>query len=682
MSQDPDTHPDQQPQPAAAQPPAGAWPPGYQPPAGAWPPGYQPPYPPQGYQYPQHQGYQYPPQGYPQGYPPQQPGYPPQQGYPPQAYYPQHAPQGYAPPQGYVQPQGYAQPPQGYAAASAAPPAGVAAPRPVIPPPMTAPVQEYHEHHVWTDESGEHVIEAPHEATLASEIHLASELEKGKRRKFGTGTFVTVLILHAVAIFLAGLYVVQKIYFTEKKKLTFSNEGVRATAQQSKHDVKMAKKKSMGGMPQAKRLTSSASNTKFTLPEIPMSSSDQVTPGIIGGGMGGTGPGFGIGGPGGGPGGGMKGGIFMALPNLMKGRCDKGDRDKLVRDSGGTPECDEAVTKSLAWLKTKQNPDGSWGTQHKPAMTGLCLLAYLGHCETPDSRAYGETVLKAMMYLIDLGLKNDGLLAPTPTMQQQTPYEHGIAAYALTESYTMSRYGTKKIPNLKEVVESAAQIIIKGQGSDFGWSYKYGPPEATGSDTSVAGWQIQALNAMRHSGLKIEGLQNCFEKGLDYLESAQDPGSKGFRYRGGAGGGTFGMTGVGCLGLIVGGRENKGGNVKDGIKFILSAAEPGGGKDTRVESLNYNSESSDLYAWYYITQVCYMRGGSAWSKWNKHWRDAVVKSQSPDGSWPAEGAPAGAHSSSGAGADAIYYRTALCTLMLEVYYRYLPATDRRGNNND
>ena len=32
-----------------------------------------------------------------------------------------------------------------------------------------------------------------------------------------------------------------------------------------------------------------------------------------------------------------------------------------------------------------------------------------------------------------------------------------------------------------------------------------------------------------------------------------------------------------------------------------------------------------------------------------------------------------------AGPDAEIYRTALCTLMLEVYYRYLPATDTKGS---
>ena len=41
--------------------------------------------------------------------------------------------------------------------------------------------------------------------------------------------------------------------------------------------------------------------------------------------------------------------------------------------------------KSLRWMKQTQNKDGSWGNR-KVAYTGLALLAYLGHCETPRNR--------------------------------------------------------------------------------------------------------------------------------------------------------------------------------------------------------------------------------------------------------------------------------------------------------
>jgi hypothetical protein len=68
-----------------------------------------------------------------------------------------------------------------------------------------------------------------------------------------------------------------------------------------------------------------------------------------------------------------------------------------------------------------------------------------------------------------------------------------------------------------------------------------------------------------------------------------------------------------------------------------------------------------------------MFGGSAWQKWNRWFQDEVVGAQNPDGSWPVPGGkthgPAGDGSKTGA-----VYRTTLCILMLEVFYRYMPTT--------
>ena len=68
---------------------------------------------------------------------------------------------------------------------------------------------------------------------------------------------------------------------------------------------------------------------------------------------------------------------------------------KRIAEKGGTPQCEEAVVKSLRWLKKQQNGNGSWGEgQCRASMTGISLLAYLAHCETPLSEEFGENVLK------------------------------------------------------------------------------------------------------------------------------------------------------------------------------------------------------------------------------------------------------------------------------------------------
>lgn len=82
------------------------------------------------------------------------------------------------------------------------------------------------------------------------------------------------------------------------------------------------------------------------------------------------------------------------IPGIISKRCDLNDRMKRITENGGTPQCEEAVVKSLRWLKKQQNKDGSWGGaphNYKCAMTGLALLSYLAHCETPLSEEFGKT---------------------------------------------------------------------------------------------------------------------------------------------------------------------------------------------------------------------------------------------------------------------------------------------------
>jgi hypothetical protein len=56
-------------------------------------------------------------------------------------------------------------------------------------------------------------------------------------------------------------------------------------------------------------------------------------------------------------------------------------------------------------------------------------------------------------------------------------------------------------------------------------------------------------------------------------------------------------------------------------------------------------------------------GGSEWQKYNALFREQLLSNQNDNGSWPKPGA---------GGSD--HYSSCLSTLMLEVYYRFLPGT--------
>ena len=93
---------------------------------------------------------------------------------------------------------------------------------------------------------------------------------------------------------------------------------------------------------------------------------------------------------------------------------------------------------------------------------------------------------------------------------------------------------------------------------------------------------------------------------------------------------------------------------------------------------DWNSADSDLYGHYYAVQAMLNHGGKAWEKYNTLFRDQVLNNQNDDGSYTVIKAGgkinAVGGSFQGTNAFSVHYRTCLATLMLEAYYRFLPAT--------
>ena len=93
-----------------------------------------------------------------------------------------------------------------------------------------------------------------------------------------------------------------------------------------------------------------------------------------------------------------------------------------------------------------------------------------------------------------------------------------------------------------------------------------------------------------------------------------------------------------------------------------------------VESAEYLAErlpdasDTNFYYWYYGTLACFQHQGDVWEQWNGAMRKVLLPSQETSGrragSWTPEG--------NWADAAGRVVQTALATLCLEVYYRYLP----------
>jgi len=329
-------------------------------------------------------------------------------------------------------------------------------------------------------------------------------------------------------------------------------------------------------------------------------------------------------------------------------------RAAALSENNGKPASEAAVVNALRWLQKNQNPDGTWGKSFPGAMTGLALLCFLGHGETPAvSQEFGVTVNNAINAVVAEGTKTRGKLIFHGTeFTQSSVYEHGMATYAACEAYTMT-----KDERLAPIVKQAIGYILDGQATDGGWMYAYS--KVTPSDTSVSGWQIQALHAAKLTGLPIDGIPAALDNAMKDLDRVFDPVSGTFGYR--VPGNHPTTTGIGVLCKIQwqGKTDHM---VAAGLKSIL---------DQPV--VRYHDKTASLYTWYYNTQACFMAGGGAWQRWNKMFQDELIRAQAPDGSWPvSEGSDVGGMDANET-IDGQLYRSCLCTLMLEVYYRFLPS---------
>jgi len=352
----------------------------------------------------------------------------------------------------------------------------------------------------------------------------------------------------------------------------------------------------------------------------------------------------------------------LKISALYEGRSAIG-RMNALKKGGGNQKTESAVLRALRWLKKTQNENGSWTTDknYQEAITGLCLLAYLAHGETPTSEEFGVTVQKSMQYL------SDRVNANAIPKGNHYPYINGIVAYALAEAYGMT-----KIPFLRPPMEASLQVIIDGQQSGGGYDYNY--KQEARWDLSVAGWQYQAMKAGFVAGANVKDLSKGMEKGVSFIRnvSYKKPHSEKERPFGYAspGGGSDGMQGAAVLCLQLLG-EGSCPEAKDGIEFI----------DKIVNNAKHSNESrvqwrddmwttpglhaNPLYYWYYCTQAMFHAGQRPWKDWNDHFSPMCIAKQNPEGYWSSPGATK-QHSIDK------WYTTALCALSLQVYYRYLP----------
>lgn len=331
-------------------------------------------------------------------------------------------------------------------------------------------------------------------------------------------------------------------------------------------------------------------------------------------------------------------------------------RRDVVKRMGGSDETEAAVKRALQWLARHQDSSGKWDAadfddhcgrcggasdfEVDIATTGLSLLCFLAADHTHQGQGpYRDNVRRGLDWLMSIQNDEGGLI------RSETMYSHGIATLALSEAYGMTGD-----PALERSVESAVRFVHGARNTRRGgWRYE---PRQSG-DTSVLGWQIMALKSARMAGIDIP--QSDFDAASDWLDrvsSDSRPGLYAYLPRRRP---TPAMTAEGMFVQQLLGRS------RDEARMVQSA-------DFVARQVPDWPSHVNTYYWYYATLALFQHQGEHWRRWNQAVTEQLLEHQHRDGpsagTWDPVGewAPVGGR----------VYQTALCTLMLEVYYRYLP----------
>lgn len=337
----------------------------------------------------------------------------------------------------------------------------------------------------------------------------------------------------------------------------------------------------------------------------------------------------------------------------------KGVRKAMVGGYGGTKASERAVGAALNWFARHQNADGSWaldrytkgcqdgscsgvGTlKSDNAATSLALLAYLGAGQTHKSKGpYRKAIFGGIASLLNSQKSDGDLRGPSGTM-----YVHALSTLVLCEAFGMS--GDKQVG---ASAQRAIHFIERAQDpKGGGWRYQPGEP----GDTSVAGWQMMALKSGVMANLAVNPQTIA---GLDtFLKSVASGNNKGlFAYQAGTPPSPT-MTSVGMLCTQYLGAQRNDPRLTEGVGNLLANLPDGNVRNS--------------YYWYYGTLAMHNLPGPEWDLWNRRMRRILIDSQvrygCAAGSWSPQG-----HSHCDPGGRILV--TSLCTLTLEVYYRYLP----------
>jgi len=282
------------------------------------------------------------------------------------------------------------------------------------------------------------------------------------------------------------------------------------------------------------------------------------------------------------------------------------------------------------------------------AATAMALLAFQGAGHTHKAGKFRQNVARGWKWLLNQQDSDGNFFHDGPYNHRY--YTQGQCTIAICELYGMTKDERFRAP-----AERAVQYCLDGQSAQGGWRYS----PKIGSDLSVTGWIVMALQSAKMAGLKVpeEPLKKV-SKFLDRISREYD-GSR-YPYQGGMEA-TRTMTAEGLLCRQYLGWKRDDQRMVKGIEYI-----------TRDENLIDFKHNRNVYYWYYATQAAHHMEGEYWEKWNRVMRQALPTHQAKTGPEAGSWNPLRPSFDRWEAHGGRLYVTCLSICILEVYYRHLP----------
>jgi prenyltransferase beta subunit len=340
---------------------------------------------------------------------------------------------------------------------------------------------------------------------------------------------------------------------------------------------------------------------------------------------------------------------------------------------------EDSVDRALAWIASQQAADGSFPTMPaaQPAVTSLCVLAFLARGHQPGLGPYGTRMDRAIDFVLSCQ-REDGLFSfqpPTNTVHvdmtaiHTAVYNHAISGLMLGEVF-----GHVTGPRMEEVKAGMTKALQfthelqsrpKTHAADLGgWRYlrlRY-DHAAADSDLSVTAWQILFLRSARNAEFNVP--QSYIDEAMEFVHRCWDEKKGVFNYAlEGAGDvrSSRGMVGAGILCLSLAGQHQTPPALRAGDWLLANPYRRFG------ELLG--TDDNFFYSTYYCSQAAAQLGGNYWKGIYEPLAEALLAGQRGDGSWPPE--PQGSISRVGN-----VYATAMAVLSLTPPYQLLPVYQR------